>query len=55
MSLKEKARLNVWLARDLAENFGGKKSDYLIKLNQKLRREIAHCSAMHSQMLAKAA
>ena len=40
MSFKEKARLNVCIAKDLAENFGGKKVDYLKMLNQKLREQI---------------
>lgn len=40
MSFREKARLNVCIAKDLAENFGGKKVDYLKLLNQKLRVQI---------------
>lgn len=56
MSLREKARLNVWLAKDLAENFGGKKADYLKKLNQKLRSEIiARPSICDGSYYAKAA
>lgn len=51
MSLREKARLNIWLAKDLAENFGGRKADYLKKLNQKLRSQ----ASVRSSMLAKAA
>lgn len=51
MSLREKARLNIWLAKDLAENFGGRKADYLKMLNQKLRAQIP----LRSSMLAKAA
>ena len=56
MSLKEKAQLNVWLAKDLAENFGGKKSDYLKKLNQKLRTKIpVKSSLVKTAYYAKAA
>lgn len=51
MSIREKARLNVWLAKDLAENFGGRKADYLKKLNQRLRTQIP----FRPSMLAKAA
>lgn len=40
MSFREKARLNVCIAKDLAENFGGKKVDYLKLLNQKLKAQI---------------
>ena len=41
MSLREKAILNNGIARDLAEGFGGRKADYLIRLNRKLKVEIA--------------
>jgi hypothetical protein len=40
-SIKEKARLNICIAKDLEENFGGRKSEYLIRLNRKLRMKIA--------------
>ena len=40
MSIRDKARLNVCIAKDLAENFGGKKVDYLKMLNRKLRAQI---------------
>ena len=40
MSFREKAKLNVCIAKDLADNFGGKKVDYLKMLNQKLRAQI---------------
>lgn len=53
MSLREKARLNVGLAKDLAENFGGKKADYLKMLNQKLRVQIV--LQIGSRSYAKAA
>ena len=56
MSLREKARLNIWLAKDLAENFGGKKADYLKKLNQSLRKRIPTDSIIYrSPYYAKAA
>ena len=47
MSFKEKARLNVCIAKDLAENFGGKKADYLKMLNQKLREQFRVNSSLH--------
>jgi hypothetical protein len=56
MSYKEKARLNVCIAKDLAENFGGKKADYLKMLNQKLRAQITVDSSMYCRpYYAKAA
>jgi hypothetical protein len=56
MSLREKARLNVCIAKDLAENFGGKKVDYLKMLNQKLRVQIiVNSSPGDRQNYAKAA
>ena len=56
MSLREKARLNVWLAKDLAENFGGKKADYLKKLNQSLKKRIpTDSSVLRRPYYAKAA
>ena len=38
---RDKARLNKCIAKDLADSFGGKKADYLIRLNQNLRIRIA--------------
>ncbi|MEJ2728636.1 MAG: hypothetical protein P8185_09010 [Deltaproteobacteria bacterium] len=56
MSYREKARLNVCIAKDLAENFGGKKVDYLKMLNQKLRAQIIiHSSPEDRSYYAKAA
>ena len=55
MSWREKARLNICIAKDLADNFGGKKADYLKKLNQKLRLKIVCDSAFYPRPLAKAA
>ena len=40
MSLRDKARLNICIARDLADSFGGRKADYLIRLNRKLKVKI---------------
>ena len=56
MSFREKARLNVCIAKDLAENFGGKKADYLKMLNQKLRAQITVNSSLYYETCyAKAA
>lgn len=56
MSFREKARLNVCIAKDLAENFGGKKVDYLKMLNQKLRAQIIVNSSLEDRSYyAKAA
>ena len=55
MSLRDKARLNICIARDLAESFGGSKTDYLKRLNQKLKIRFAAQSNSHNNYLAKAA
>jgi translation initiation factor 1 (eIF-1/SUI1) len=55
MSLRDKARLNVCIAKDLAENFGGTKAFYLKMLNKKLKMKIACGSALYDSALAKAA
>lgn len=55
MSLRYKARLNICIARDLADSFGGKKADYLIRLNRKLRMKITLGAVNFSNCLAKAA
>ena len=55
MSLRDKARLNICIAKDLADSFGGRKADYLIRLNQKLRMNIALSSVHITNCLAKAA
>ena len=41
MSWRDKARLNICIAKDLADSFGGRKAEYLKRLNQKLRIKIA--------------
>ena len=55
LSWRNKARLNICIAKDLADSFGGRKADYLIRLNQKLRMKIAIGSANFTNFLAKAA
>ena len=52
MSWRDKARLNVCIAKDLADSFGGRKAEYLIRLNHKLRIKIAFDTI---QPVAKAA
>ena len=54
-SLRDKVRLNICIARDLAESFGGRKADYLIRLNRKLRMKITFGSVKLKNCLAKAA
>jgi hypothetical protein len=41
MSWRDKARLNICIAKDLADSFGGRKAEYLKRLNQNLRTKIA--------------
>lgn len=48
LSLREKVRLNIWIAKDLADSFGGRRADYLIPLNKKLKIKIAVCTS-HEQ------
>jgi hypothetical protein len=55
MSLRHKARLNICIAKDLADGFGGRKADYLIRLNQKLRMKITNGSVNFTNCLARAA
>jgi hypothetical protein len=55
MTFRDKARLNICIAKDLAENFGGRKADYLKRLNRKLRMRIAFESNHFAYYLAKAA
>ena len=52
MSWRDKARLNICIAKDLADSFGGKKAEYLKRLNQKLRMKI-NIDTIH--LFAKAA
>ncbi|MDJ0820166.1 MAG: hypothetical protein QNJ58_28440 [Desulfobacterales bacterium] len=53
--LREKARLNICIAKDLAESFGGRKADYLIRLNRKLRIDISLSGVNIKDSLANAA
>ncbi len=53
--LRKKARLNICIAKDLADSFGGRKADYLIPLNRKLRIDISFSGAHIKDCLAKAA
>ena len=55
LSIAEKARLNICIAKDLADSFGGRKADYLIRLNQKLRLKISIGTANVNEFLAIAA
>ena len=48
MAWRKKARLNICIAQDLANSFGGNKADYLKRLNQKLRDKIAESNALYS-------
>ena len=41
MSWRDKARLNIRIAKDLADSFGGRKAEYLKRLNQNLRMKIS--------------
>jgi hypothetical protein len=52
ISWRNKARLNICIAKDLADSFGGSKTEYLKRLNQNLRGKIS-IDKMHS--FAKAA
>jgi hypothetical protein len=54
-SIREKARLNICIAKDLADNFGGRKADYLIRLNRKLRMKIVIGSGNFTNCIAIAA
>ena len=41
MFWRDKARLNICIAKDLADSFGVRKAEYLKRLNQNLRMRIA--------------
>ncbi len=55
MTFRDKARLNICMAKDLAENFGGRKADYLKRLNRKLRTKIFLESDIFNNHMAIAA
>ena len=54
-SIRDKVRLNICIAKDLADSFGGRKADYLIRLNRKLRMKITIDSENFSDCIAMAA
>ncbi len=54
-SIRDKARLNICIAKDLADSFGGRKADYLIRLNRKLRLKIAISTSSFTDCIAMAA
>jgi hypothetical protein len=47
-AFRAKAKLNVCIAQDLADGFGGNEIDYLKRLNRKLKREIFHTISQNS-------
>lgn len=55
MVWRKKARLNICIAKDLANNFGGKKADYLKMLNHKLKVKIADNHGFYSEPFRMAA
>ena len=52
---RKKAQTNIYMAKELADIFGGAKTDYLIKLNHRLRIKIADNYGFYSSSFAKAA
>ena len=52
---RKKAQLNVCIAKDLANSFGGKKADYLKRLNLKLRAKIALSNDLYASHFRMAA
>ncbi|MHC4458414.1 MAG: hypothetical protein ACYS0I_15265 [Planctomycetota bacterium] len=55
MVWQKKARLNICIAKDLANSFGGKKADYLKRLNRKLKIKIAVSNDLYSDHFRMAA
>jgi len=55
LSVREKVRLNIGIAQDLADSFGGRKADYLIPLNKKLKMKIAIKTSREVNALVMAA
>jgi hypothetical protein len=55
MAWRKKAQLNIGIAKDLASHFGGKKADYLKRLNHKLRVKIAVSNDLYSNHFRMAA
>ena len=52
---RKKARTNIYMAKELADIFGGAKAEYLKKLNHRLRMRIAENYGFYSNGFAKAA
>ncbi len=50
-ALRDKARLNTSIARDLADCFGGDIADYLKRLNKNLKRNAFPLSIVKRRML----
>ena len=55
MAWRKKARLNICIARDLSNSFGGKKADYLKRLNRRLRAKITLNKDLYSKHFRMAA
>ena len=55
MTFRDKVRLNICIAKDLADSFGGREADYLIRLNRKLRMKITIDSENYTDCIAMAA
>lgn len=55
MVWRKKARLNICIAKDLANDFGGKKADYLKRLNHKLKVKMANNHGCYSKSFRMAA
>ena len=53
MSMRKKARLNVKVAKDLADSFGGSKSEYLKRLNRNLKVKRSAVSGFNSRHFSK--
>ena len=52
---RKKAQTNIYIAKELADIFGGTKADYLKKLNYRLRIKIADHSGFNPNAFARAA
>ncbi len=49
LTWRNKARLNICIAKDLANSFGGKKADYLKRLNHNLKIKITTGNGFYSE------
>ncbi len=54
-TLRKKARLNICIAKDLSDSFGGNKAEYLKRLNRTLKIKIEFHFSFYPGTLAKAA